>query len=128
MIIVDETLTGDRLNSFTLESVDERMTVREIIRARIWQEVHEYNAARQIKAFQGLVHPVDAEIRLNRPRSEAFKAIEWETQYQLAIRAFESNGFFVIVGDRQAENLDETFDVKAETEIGFVKLVPLVGG
>jgi hypothetical protein len=128
MIIVDETLTGDRLNSFTLKSVDERMTVREIIRARIWQEVHEYNAARKITSFQGLVHPVDAESRLNRPRSVDFKPIDWEKQYQLAIRAFESNGFFVIVGDRQAESLDETLDVQAETEIGFVKLVPLVGG
>lgn len=128
MIIVDETLTGDRLNSFTLESIDERMTLREIIRARIWQEVHEYNAARRSSPFQGLVRPTGDEERLNSHRAPAFEPLDWERQYALAIRAFESNGFFVIVGDRQAESLDETFDVGAETEIGFVKFVPLVGG
>ncbi len=59
MIIIDETLTGDRLNSFTLDSINERMTLREIIRARIWQEVHEYNAAERSSAFPGLVRPAD---------------------------------------------------------------------
>jgi hypothetical protein len=38
------------------------------------------------------------------------------------------NGFFVLVGDRQAESLDEPFEVKADTEVSFVKLMPLVGG
>lgn len=31
-------------------------------------------------------------------------------------------------GGRQATTLDEEFEVKADTEITFVKLVPLVGG
>jgi hypothetical protein len=128
MVIIDETLTGDRLNSFTLDSINERMTLREIIRARIWQEVHEYNAARRSAPFPGLVRPADEEERLDSHRTATFKPIDWELQYELAVRAFESNGFFVIVGDRQAESLDESFDVGAETEIGFVKFVPLVGG
>jgi hypothetical protein len=41
---------------------------------------------------------------------------------------FEKNGFFVLVGDKQAESLDQEFDVKVDTEVSFVKLVPLVGG
>jgi hypothetical protein len=31
-------------------------------------------------------------------------------------------------GDRQATTLDEEFTVRADTEVTFVKLVPLVGG
>jgi hypothetical protein len=33
-----------------------------------------------------------------------------------------------LVGHRQAERLDEEFEVKVDTEVSFVKLVPLVGG
>ena len=45
-----------------------------------------------------------------------------------ALEAFGRNGFFVLVGDKQAVSLDEEFEVKVDTEVSFVKLVPLVGG
>ncbi|MCW5552407.1 MAG: hypothetical protein KIS67_09580 [Verrucomicrobiae bacterium] len=51
-----------------------------------------------------------------------------EERYCRALDAFARNGFFVLVGDRQAESLDEAFTVTPETEVSFVKLVPLVGG
>ena len=38
------------------------------------------------------------------------------------------NSFFVLVGDGQAVCLNEEFRVKADTEVGFVKFTPLVGG
>lgn len=128
MIVVDETLTGDRLGRFTIESLDEQLTVREIIRARIWQEVHEYNALQRAVAFKGLVQPTETETRLNGPQAKTFKPIDWETQFETAIRSFETNGYFILIGDRQAESLDEIFKVGAETEVSFVKFVPLVGG
>ncbi len=45
-----------------------------------------------------------------------------------ALEAFDRNGFFVLVGDKQAGSLDQEFEVKVATEVSFVKLVPLVGG
>jgi hypothetical protein len=128
MIIVDETLGGDRLHSFTLESLDEKLTVREIIRARIWQEVQDYNSQQRSGTFRGLIEPTTAEARMNGAKEAAFKPIDWEKQFETAQRGFESNGFFILVGERQAESLDEVFVTGAETEISFVKLVPLVGG
>ncbi len=35
---------------------------------------------------------------------------------------------FEFVGFARAERLDEEFEVKVDTEVSFVKLVPLVGG
>jgi hypothetical protein len=132
MIATDETLSGQRVHSFRVDTLAERLTVREIIRARIWQEVQEYNARGQLKAFKGLVQPTDAETRLNEARdpnkAPAFKPVSWEKQYETALRAFETNGFFILVHNRQAERLDEQFDLEPETEVSFVKLVPLVGG
>ena len=127
MTITDATPSGEKLSYFTLDCLSERMTVSEIIRARIWQEVRDYNQ-RFDEIFHGLVQPTDAERVLNGWRVKERRAIDWEQQFARACEAFERNGFFVLVGDRQAESLDEVFEVRVDTEAQFVKLTPLIGG
>ena len=56
------------------------------------------------------------------------RKIDWQEQFQRALESFARDGFFVLVGDQQAEDLDQEFEVKVETEVSFVKLMPLVGG
>jgi hypothetical protein len=127
LTIHDETSSGQKTHSFTLECLTERMTVRELIRARIYQEVQDYNT-REPEYFCGLVEPTQAERTLNGYRLRERRKLDWQEQFQRATEAFERNGFFVLVGHRQAERLDEEFEVKVDTEVSFVKLVPLVGG
>ena len=127
LTICDETLSGEKTRVLTLDSHTERMTVRELIRARIYQEVQDYNR-RQPEAFMGLVQPTDAEKLLNGFKLRTRRQIDWEDQYRTALDAFERNGFFILVGNRQAESLDESFEVRVDTEISFVRLVPLIGG
>lgn len=127
MTITDATPTGEELHRFTLETLTERSTVREILRARIWQEVADHNQQPQ-ENFRGLVQPTNTERTLNGAKSRAPRQIDWEAQFRRACEAFETNGFFVLIGDRQAESLDEEFEVGVETEVQFVKLTPLVGG
>jgi hypothetical protein len=127
LTIHDETAAGQKTNTFTLDCLTERMTVRELIRARICQEVQDYNQ-REPEYFRGLVEPTNAERVLNGYKLKARHKIDWQEQYQRALDAFGRNGFFILVGDKQAESLDEEFQVKVDTEVSFVKLVPLVGG
>jgi hypothetical protein len=127
LTIHDETSSGQKTHSFTLECLTERMTVRELIRARIYQEVQDYNT-REPEYFRGLVEPTQAERTLNGYRLRERRKLDWQEQFQRAVEAFERNGFFVLVGNRQATSLDEEFEVKVDTEVSFVKLVPLVGG
>jgi hypothetical protein len=127
LTIHDETTSGKKTNTFTLECLTERMTVRELLRARIYQEVQDYNQ-KEPEYFRGLVEPTNAERVLNGYKLKAKRKIDWQEQYNRALQAFERNGFFVLVGDKQAENLDQEFEVKVDTEVSFVKLVPLVGG
>ncbi len=127
LTVHDATASGRKTNTFTLDCLTERMTVRELIRARIYQEVRDYNL-KEPEYFRGLVEPTNAERVLNGYKLKAKRKIDWEEQYQQALDAFERNRFFVIVGDKQATGLDEKFEVKVETEVSFVKLVPLVGG
>lgn len=127
LTIHDETTSGQKTNTFTIDCLTERLTVRDLIKARIYQEVQDYNL-KQPEYFRGLVEPTQAERVLNGYKLKARRKIDWQEQYQRALEAFDRNGFFVLVGDKQAESLDQEFEVKVETEVSFIKLVPLVGG
>ncbi|HMO64018.1 MAG TPA: hypothetical protein PKE47_02115 [Verrucomicrobiota bacterium] len=131
----DATASGQTLHTFTLANLTERLTVRELLRARIWQEVQDHNRVVAATAanpaghvFRGLVQPTDTEHTLNGFKFSKPRTLDWEEQFRRACEGFERNGFFVLVGDRQATTLDEEFTVAADTEITFVKLVPLAGG
>ncbi|MGW4977172.1 hypothetical protein [Streptomyces mirabilis] len=123
----DETATGKPLTEWEVAGLPERMTVRELIRLRVREEVARHNA-RPIDRFNGLVRPDDAEMELNGYRLREPRRIDWERQAEIAERAFLTNGFFVLAGDRQVEDLDEVVDLIADPDLVFIKLVALVGG
>ena len=127
LTVHDEHATGERTHSVTLSFSTEKLTVRELIRERIYQEVQDYNL-KESEYFNGLVEPSEAEKTLNGFKLRKRRKIDWEEQFARALDAFGRNGFFILVGDRQAEDLDEVLEVNGETEVSFVKLVPLVGG
>jgi hypothetical protein len=127
LTIHDETASGQKTHTFTLDCLTERMTVRELIRSRIYQEVQDFNQ-KEPEYFSGLVEPTDAERVLNGYKLKTKRKIDWQAQFKKALAAFARNGFFILVGNKQAESLDQEFDVKVDTEVSFVKLVPLVGG
>ncbi|MFH9554221.1 hypothetical protein ACIBAH_21855 [Streptomyces sp. NPDC051445] len=103
------------------------MTVRELIRLRVREEVDRHNA-RPSDRFYGLVPPDDAETELNGYRLRTPRRIDWRRQAEAAERAFLANGFFVPAGDHQVEDLDEVVDLTAGPDLVFIKLVALAGG
>jgi hypothetical protein len=125
--IVDEMLAGSKDKALTLEFLNERVTVREVIRSRIYQEVTEYNARRP-DHFRGLVQPADAERVLNGYRLRQRRSLDWQEHYRRALDAFQRNGFLVLVDDVQVEHLDQVVDLRHDSTVTFLKLVPLVGG
>lgn len=130
VMIRDETATGQAVHSFLLEFASENITVRDLIRERVYQEVTEYNfrSRREGGVFRGLVQPTDAERTLNGFKVPKGRDIDWEAQFDRAIDAFGRNGFFILVDDRQTETLDESIVISPSTNVSFVKLTPLVGG
>lgn len=129
LTVHDETATRTRTHSLTLEMLSADVSVRELIRSRVYQEVQDFNrASANSTVFRGLVQPSDTEKILNGVKPSQKRALDWEKQYETALAAFEKNGFIVLIDNRQAESLDENVHLAAETEISFVKLVPLVGG
>jgi hypothetical protein len=128
----DESPAGQSLHEMALEFLSERITVRELLRERVHHEVREFNRHEDMVVFNGLVQPDDTEQVLNGRRPEyrlkRHRVIDWESQFAHAMSAFEKNGFFVLIDERQAESLDQEFVIGPATSVTFVKLVPLVGG
>jgi hypothetical protein len=128
LTIRDETASGSVLRTFSLGFPTNYTTIRELIAARVRHEVETYNAQPSEPTFRGLVQPSGAE-----PVRDGFKlakrrTIDAEEQIARALEAFGRNGFLVLIGDHQAESLDEGFLIQPGTEVSFVKLVQLVGG
>lgn len=126
-IIQDETATGAVLHRLALEIAQETITVRELIEQRVRQEVTAYNQ-RCDEHFHGLVQPIESERALNGYRMRQRKAIDVEKQLFEALEAFQQNGYFILVNDRQVESLDEPIWLGEGATASFVKLTPLVGG
>jgi hypothetical protein len=136
LTIRDETATGKTTGELTLDVLDETITVRELIRSRVYQEVHDHNrrTAEAVEAaipFNGLVTPSDEERALNTTvstRTRRAREIDWKRQFDVACDAFQRNGFFILVDDKQAESLEESIAIRHDTKVSFVRLMPLVGG
>lgn len=125
--ILDETPAGESFSARQLEIVGGSISLRELIRRRVQDEVEEFNR-KQSDVFYGLIQPTETERVLNGYRLKARRQLSWENQYEKAVNAFETNGFFVIVDGHQVEELDEVIPLRETSEVHFLKLVPLIGG
>jgi len=110
-----------------MEVAEERVTLRELIRRRICQEVAEFNAA-GTAMFRGLVQPSPAERTPDGYRLRPGRRIDPHEQFTRAVEAFGRNGFVVLSRDHQILGLDEEIDLARDAEVTFLKLVPLIGG
>lgn len=127
LTLYDEAPNGQKQPVLVLDLLTERITVRELIRSRVYQEVKDINTRRP-DTFNTLVQPTETERTLNGYRFRQPRQIDWEVQFERAIRAFESNGFLILVDDQQVEDLEEEIDIKPGIQVSFLKLIPLVGG
>lgn len=124
LILRDDTTSGLSVAAGDLEMPSVEVTLRDILRERIYKEAALYNEA-QPERFKGLIQPSWDERLLN---GDSDRRIDAERQYQYALRCFAQNGFLVLAGERQIVDLDEPLTVAEGEEIRFLKLVPLVGG
>ncbi len=127
LTIRDESTDGGALNESVVEFLTESVTVEELIRGRVYQEVQDYNLTKSGK-FRGLVDPSKS-----RPTGES-RDIDWKAQFDAACEAFRANRMLILIDDQQVERLDQKIELRpATTErpstgVTFLKLTPLVGG
>jgi hypothetical protein len=125
--ITDATASGRETARMLLNDVPNPILLRDLIRHRVREEVARFNA-RPSPHFNGLVQPTDSERTLNGYALRRPRRLDPEAQAKIALDAFTRNGFFVFVGDRQVDDLDEELTLADTDVVSFVRLVPLVGG
>lgn len=127
LTIRDETTGEATLHEFALEVLTERLTLREVIRSRVYQEVQDFNQRRP-SVFRGLIEPTETESTLNGRPPTRPPAIDWKRQFDRALQAFNAGRFLVLVDDRQIESLNDEIVVQPGTCLTFLRLTPLAGG
>ena len=139
LTIKDENLQGVVLSELILKLSGDQISVRELIASRVRAEIDRYHEqvadklGRDGDKFASLrttlVKPSDLEARLNDyDNKKSFKSIDADEQIATALKAFESNGFFILVDDEQVERLEEQVLLRDSTTVSFIKLIPLIGG
>jgi len=125
--IKDETTGGKVTHEVPVSFDGELVSVEQIIKARIYADVDAYNR-RLPEVYQGLVQPTETEKTLNGWKMKERRKVDPEKQVRVALEAFHSNGYFVLIDHIQAEKVDQMVVINAQTEISFIRLTPLVGG
>ncbi|WP_375423342.1 hypothetical protein [uncultured Friedmanniella sp.] len=125
--ISDQRASGRVEAAWVLFGLTDLVTVRDLIRSRVREEVARFNLSERT-TFSGLVQPTETEAVANGYRLTRSRALDWERQADIAEQAFMANGFFMLVDGVQVEELDHLIDLRTDPEVGFIRLVPLVGG
>lgn len=68
------------------------------------------------------------ETLLNTDKPKRHKMIDQVAAVQTALKAFEAGRYFLIINDRQIEEIDRVIELTPATEAVFLRLTPLVGG
>ncbi|MBS0204318.1 MAG: hypothetical protein JSS49_15550 [Planctomycetes bacterium] len=124
LTICDQALGGSESREWTLEVSAERITVRELIRSRVYQEVSDFNTL-QPQRYRGLIQPTLTESRIN---AQEQRVIDWKAQFELACNAFEAGRILILVGDQQMTSLEAEIEINSSTTVTFLRLMLLVGG
>jgi hypothetical protein len=126
VIMRDETFAKKAVSELLVKLSSERMTAKELISARVRAEATLSVGAISVN-HRALVEPTAEEKALNgEVRKHA--AADVEKQIHKALAAFEDNVFFLLVDDKQIENLEETVVIRAHAVVTFLRLTPLKGG
>ena len=125
--ISDQVIPGGRSEARSVSVPNAATTARELIRCRIREEVERHNES-PAEVFRGLVQPEESERILNGFRLQTSRPLNWEVQFERACSSFRRNGFLLIVDGYQVAELDEPIELLPDSEVQFIKLVPLIGG
>ena len=126
--IQDQMIGGPITHEMVIDFLTEEITLRELIKSRVYQEVKDANTANNAIPI-AIVQFTETEQELNNPKPrKKQKTIDFQEQYDKAIKAFEMGRYFVLVDDFQPAELDDKITLKPDTTVNFIRLVYLAGG
>ena len=126
--IQDQQIGGPITHEMVIDFLKEEITLRDLIKSRVYQEVKDANTSKSDHPM-AMLKLTETEQELNSLKKQKKpKVIDFQEQYDKAIGAFEMNRYFVLVDDFQPTKLDEKITLKPDARVNFVRLVYLAGG
>ncbi len=125
--IRDESVPRSEVVDALLQLSSGELRARDLITERVRTEWDRKLRNLQGHATRTLVEPMKKETALNGEPKKPGPA-DVDKQIDVALDAFESNGFILLVDDQQIETLDTPLSLTPDSVVTFLRLTPLVGG
>ncbi|GEM_PF-697586 len=127
------------LDSVYLRLTEEQLTLADLIRRTVEEQVRELLAQKldvlAIERALDRCYLTDDEVSAQAERDGAVRLpkrrlgqIDAEVEVGRALAAFESRSYVVFVDGRQVENLEAKINMRLDTRVTFLRLMPLAGG
>jgi hypothetical protein len=128
IMIQDQVVGGPITHQMMIDFLTEKITLRDLIKGRVYQEVQDANARKTISGTAMFALSATESMLNEMKKPREFKPIEFQPEYDKAIEAFQKGRYFVLIDDRQPADLDEMIVLRPDTKLNFIKLVLLTGG
>ena len=129
LTIRDESFPRSEVVEMLLSLSSSGLTARELIGERVRAECDRKLFDQSGNAAIPLVQVSEEETVLNGVRQERGRFERSpERQIERALKAFEENGFILLIDDTQIEALDADVTIDPDTVVTFLRLTPLAGG
>jgi len=127
IVIKDVTTDGKITRELAVDFLREWITVRELIRSYVYECVQDYNRIIN-NPFSGAEESAKTISAVGSGSPAGENMVDWKEPFQRALEGFVDRNYLVLVDDYQAQELDEEVELKKETQVCFLRLVPLTGG
>lgn len=137
MTVIEEVFGSGNMTNLQVPLPGERLTLTELITAKVTAKVYAINEELEVKEASGYFL-TPAEKLLNQEVMEQrekkyrdhLKALQLDAEKAVyeALAGFQKNAFFVIIDGEQKADLAEEIALTDQTQVHFIRLVPLVGG
>lgn len=119
----DETLSGNVLDTWEMAVETPIMPLKDLILMRVEEEIRRMEKGMESRF---LAYQNREEKLLNNSKKPELP--DAEASGYRALKAFQEQAFFVLVDERQVQDLEQMIELRPDSKVSFVKLTPLVGG
>lgn len=130
------------LQPVTIELIEERISVAELIRRTVEEQVRDLVGRRRLDALQAQQalerqyltndeigrQAQEGAVRFPKASKIAIPRLHPEAEVQKALAAFQRGSYLVLIDGRRVERLDEQVTFAPETRVTFLRIMPLAGG
>ena len=130
------------LEPIHLDLLGECITVADLIRRTVEEQVHELTVRRKLDSERArrvldrhyltpdevIAQAEAGSVRYPSERKQQPPRIDAKVEVRKALHAFQSGAYYVLVDGRQVERLDEEVELRPGSKVSFIRLMPLVGG